>query len=141
MIIEKYHFDINDNTHTGKSALSIACEEEEKNVIKYLCRKGANIKHSLHNHVRYNKPKIVYYLVKYGVISSSEYEDENNPLHLSVSLNFSNITNQLLKYAPWMMSCTNHQGKKPLDLITKSTSEKIKSLFEEYFHNNILSKE
>ena len=128
---------IDRKTFTGQSPIDIACDEENKKVIKYLCRKKANIKYVLSKQVRKNRPKNVLRLVKYGNISKEQYLNETTPIHLSISSNFSSITKILMKYTPWMMDCRNNIGKNPFDYISKKSNSKILSLYEQFYSNKL----
>mmetsp|Transcript_20810 Transcript_20810/g.35648 ORF Transcript_20810/g.35648 Transcript_20810/m.35648 type:complete len:187 (+) Transcript_20810:238-798(+) len=115
VLVEKYKMNIETLTRKGESVLSIACDEEEVKIIKYLCKKGANVKNMLNEKVECNQPKIVYYLAKYGQLSKNQYTNSNNPLHVSVMFNYTKNMRILKKYLPWMVDCKNQAGKKPND--------------------------
>ena len=135
--VEKCNMNIDRKTYKGQSPLDIACDEENTKVIKYLCTKKPNVKYTLVQQVRKNRQKMVLYLIKYGNISKEQYVKEATPLHVSISLNFATITKILMKYTPWMMECTNYNGKSPQDYISIKSSSKILSLYEEFYSNKL----
>ena len=121
---------INSKNNEGKTPFAIACDEEEIELIRYFCQQDTClVKSILLSQARRNHSKSVYYLVKYGSLSKSQYSQETNPLHLSIALNYVKITKILLKYTPWMMDCANSYGMTPKDLITSTTKSKLVELF------------
>ena len=129
---EKYGMYIESETADKQTILSIACEEEEKYIIKYLCKQQADITISLNTAVKCNQPKIVHYLTKYGNITKKMFKQKTNPLHKSIIYNRTNITKILLKNVPWMMNLPDTTGLYPKDYINVSSRKTLISLIQEY---------
>ena len=123
---------IESETADKQTILSIACEEEEKYIIKYLCKQKADIAISLNTAVRCNQPKLVHYLTKYGNLSKKMFEQSTTPLHKSISYNRTKVTKKLLKNVPWMMNLPDTTGLYPRDYIGKSSPKTLISLIQEY---------
>ena len=129
LLIEEFNVST-ESPNNIKSPLSVACEEEELKIIKYLCSIGVSSDELLYQYTRYNNISVVYYLAKYSS-STNTFKKRTNPLHIAVANNYTKITQILLKYQPCFIENTNANGKKPSSYITSSSNRKIVQLFNE----------
>ena len=114
ILVEKYKADINNPDCDGDTPLSVACYENQVEIISYLLRNGANV--NVHG-VRLDTPlhvavsncdlNVVKELVDFGAKIDIRNKDNETPLHILTKQDKIEILDYLLEYAKDIDICSN----------------------------------
>ena len=116
----------------GLTPLSVACDDEQIEIIKFLVEHNADFTDTIPHYIRKNEPKIVRILLKYGEIQNKKntyHEQKRNPLHIAIKYNRVRITKIILRYSPILSTWKDEHGRKPTDLLRTTSNAGIKMLF------------
>lgn len=123
--------DIEEKNEDDKTVLQIACEEEDKKMIRFLLSKGAQTASLLTNFVKENNTKAIQLLLKYGDISETTYNHiQRNPLHYAILFDKIKIVKLLIRKQSWLLDCEDIDGRKPKDYLNRFTNQRLVKFFE-----------
>ena len=126
-LLRKKLCEVNTPNFEGKTALSIACEEHETQLIKLLVRYGASRTELLRYYVGINEPKIVKALLfKNKEINLND--KQQNPLHYAVSFNHYKGAKVLIQVNSLWKQETDNNGNTPGSLLRNTSDKRLAKL-------------